>query len=47
VRGAFAEAYANIKPSDAVIAGMFPKYRDEPALNALYAREAMGIASGG
>ena len=29
IRNAFAEAYANIKPTDGVIVGMFPKICDQ------------------
>ena len=41
VRAAFVEAYASVKPSDCVIVGMFPKYGDQVAENAGYAREAL------
>ena len=43
VRFAFKEAFLNIKPTDGVIVGMFPKKRDEVQLNASYVREALGI----
>ena len=33
VRAALEESYASIKPIDAVLVGMFPKYQDEPAIN--------------
>jgi hypothetical protein len=35
---AFEYAFANIKPTDGVIVGMFPRFRDEPAENAALAR---------
>ena len=40
VRAAFREAFANIKPTDAVVVGMFPKYVDQIALNVQYTIEA-------
>ncbi len=46
VRAAFMHAFANIKPTDAVVAGMFPKYSNQPAQNAQYTREAIAAASG-
>jgi hypothetical protein len=45
VRAAIAEAFASIKPSDAVVVGMFPKRLDQIALNVQYAIDA--CASGG
>jgi len=33
--------YANIKPGDCVVLGMFPKYVDQPVLNVGYAIEAI------
>ena len=33
VRSALEESYKSIKPIDAVLVGMFPKYLDEPAIN--------------
>ena len=33
VRKAFEETYASIKPDDAVLVGMFPKYLDQPVIN--------------
>ncbi len=39
VEDAFQFAFKNIKPSDAVIVGMFPRYEDEVKLNAGYARK--------
>ena len=38
VERAFEFAFRNIKPSDAVIVGMFPRYRNEPAEDAAYTR---------
>ena len=37
-RNAFAYAYSAIKPTDAVVVGMFPKHRDQIAENAEYTR---------
>jgi hypothetical protein len=39
VRSAFQYAFENIKPTDGVIVGMFPRYFDEVGANAQYARE--------
>jgi hypothetical protein len=39
VRQAFEYAFASIKPTDAVVVGMFPKYRNQVAENAQYVRE--------
>ncbi len=47
VRNAFEEAYASIKPGDAVIVGMYPKYLDQVALDAQYASEAIQKAGKG
>ncbi len=44
VRAAFDEAFENIKPTDGVVVGMYPKNEDQPALNAAYAREAIARA---
>jgi len=41
VEKAFRFAYANIKPGDAAIIGMFPKYRDEVKENAELARRIL------
>lgn len=38
VEAAFRFAFENIKPKDAVIVGMYPRYKDEVAENAGYAR---------
>ncbi len=40
VEAAFQFAFSNIKPQDAVVVGMFPKYEDQIALNIQYARKA-------
>ena len=40
VREAFEFAFANIKPKDAVVVGMFPKYDDQIALNIEHVLEA-------
>ena len=42
VAAAFRYAYANIKPSDIVVVGMWQKYRDEIAMNVQHALEALG-----
>jgi hypothetical protein len=39
VRGAFRFAFENIKPSDAVVVGMFPRDSDQAAENAAFVRE--------
>jgi len=39
VRDAFQFAFANIKPKDAVVVGMFPKYTDQIQANARYTLE--------
>jgi hypothetical protein len=44
VEKAFAYAYANIKPSDAVIVGMFPILTDEIAEDAAIARKVLGVS---
>jgi hypothetical protein len=41
IRNAFEEAYANIKPTDGVIVGMFPKYADQVRENCRYVREIL------
>lgn len=38
LEAAFAFAFSHIKPSDAVIVGMFPRFRDEPAEDAALVR---------
>jgi hypothetical protein len=41
VEKAFRFAYANIKPADAAIIGMFPRYRDEVKENTDLARRIL------
>jgi len=43
VKAAFQYAFANIKSTDAVVVGMFPKYSNQPAQNAGYVREILGV----
>jgi len=38
-------AFANIKPSDAVIVGMYPRFSDEPRLNADLVRRILALAA--
>jgi hypothetical protein len=45
VQGAFKFAYENIKPTDVLIVGMFPKYKDQITENTGYARRFGGIQS--
>jgi hypothetical protein len=47
VRETFRWTYANIKPQDCVVVGMFPKYEDQPALNVRHAIEAIRAAGRG
>ena len=42
VRAAFEYAFANIKPTDGVVVGMFPKYGNQAEENARYVREILG-----
>jgi hypothetical protein len=46
LRAAFQYAFANIKPGDAVVVGMFPKYRDEPGENVAIVREILAQEAG-
>jgi hypothetical protein len=46
VRAAFEYAFANIKPTDGVVVGMFPKYSNQPAENAQHVREILGAKAG-
>ena len=46
VRAAFEYAFANIKPADAVVVGMFPKYSNQVEENARYVGEILGAQSG-
>jgi hypothetical protein len=39
VREAFRWAFEQIKPSDGVVVGMYPRFFDEVSANARYARE--------
>lgn len=45
VREAFEFAFANIKPKDAVVVGMFPKYENQIALNVEHVLEACKAAA--
>ncbi len=47
VQAAFDYAFANIKPQDAVVVGMFPKYIDQVTLNVRHACEAIAKAADG
>ena len=42
-QAAFDYAYQNIKPTDAVVVGMFPKHRDQVVENVQHALQAMGV----
>jgi hypothetical protein len=44
VRAAFATAFASIKPIDAVVVGMFPKYADQIVQNVQFTAEACAVA---
>ncbi len=44
VRQQFEYAFANIKPIDGVVVGMFPKYRDQVEENARYVRQILGAS---
>lgn len=44
VRSAFFEAFANIKDTDAVVVGMYPKNEDQAALDCRYTEEAIRAA---
>ena len=44
VKQAFEHAFATIKPQDAVVVGMFPKYRNQVEENARFVREILGAA---
>lgn len=46
VRSCFVRAFAEIKPTDGVLVGMFDKYDDQPYLNAQYTEEAIRFAEG-
>jgi len=47
VRSRLAWTYANIKPGDCVVLGMFDKYLAQPSLNVRYAAEAIAAAARG
>ena len=40
-RRALQFGYDNIKPTDAIVVGMFPKHRDQPEENARFVREIL------
>ena len=42
VKACFTEAFQNIKPSDVVLVGVYPKGIDQVGLNAEYVRQALG-----
>ena len=44
VERAFRFAYSNIKPGDAAIVGMFPRFRDEVKENADLARKILSVS---
>ena len=46
-QAAFDYAFENIKPTDAVVVGMFPKYRDQITENVQHALKAMGVPVSG
>lgn len=46
VRAVFEEVFAHIKPCDAVVVGMFPKYKDQVAENAAIVQEILSRYSG-
>ena len=45
VEQAFRTTFENVKPQDCVIAGMFPRFRDEVAENAGHVRRILGAVS--
>ncbi len=45
VRAAFRDAYANIKPTDGVIVGLFPKHIDQVMTDLQYAQDACRAAA--
>ena len=45
VKEAFRYAYANIKPTDATVVGLFPKHADQVKLDLEYADEACRAAA--
>ena len=46
VRDCFIRAFAEMKPGDGVLVGMFDKYDDQPMLDARYTQEAIKLAEG-
>ena len=46
VEDAFKQAFRSIKPSDAVIVGMYPEYEDQIGINAEYTRRFSDLSSG-
>ncbi|NLD74042.1 MAG: hypothetical protein GX649_15170 [Chloroflexi bacterium] len=46
VEAAFEQAFRSIKPTDAVIVGMYPEYEDQIALNAAYVRRFSALSEG-
>ncbi len=44
VKQAFEYAFANVNPTDAVVVGMFPKYKNQVEENARFVREILGAA---
>ena len=45
VQAAFKFGYQNIKPTDVLIVGMFPKYKDQITENAEHTRRFAGVTS--
>jgi hypothetical protein len=45
VEEAFRETLASIKPTDAVIVGIYDRYSDQPAENAGYVRRFSGLSA--
>lgn len=45
VEAAFEQAFQSIKPTDAVIVGMYPEYEDQIAINAEYTRRFSSLSS--
>ncbi|MDR2569330.1 MAG: hypothetical protein LBD23_03400 [Oscillospiraceae bacterium] len=45
VRAALEESFASIKPIDAVLVGMYPKYQDEPAININMVKDILGVTN--
>jgi len=44
VEQAFRDTFQGIKPTDAIIVGMYPEYEDQPALNADYVRRFSALS---